>query len=893
MSQEIDYGVKTFDFATDSTQEFVNGVAGVTDSNMHKLTNAIKNKVTLNGQASDQQNFNFIENKVVQDGVVSVGKIDSFDNSLEHTVMMELEFTDVATKRFYSNYNFNATARSGYALETASDGTLRFLYFTKGTTTTALITSKFIFQAGMRYKLVVCKKDNSDTLKIFVNNELVLTINANMTFGVCPVTLSTHVKTIVFYNRILHPQEVQHNFTVLNNSPSINALQVADKKLLLSTDSHHVEMVTGRTLEEEYTALLKQHGKEFTSTGGAITVNNAIRGKVIDVEIKGQTVKNYISNSNVGQYKIETGKMYTQLKFIGNIELNKKYTLIANISAYNAGTAPSALALRGWAGTTLVRFESSELGVGVIKKTFEVTGVDILINSFNSLYFSAAGLEAGQSATIESVYLVDEINQNYINTNKILDIGLFSTQIVLNNNGQSYPIYEPTIQGKTRILKATKGTQNWVEISDSETRDTVTYDYKLDSLGGDLGSTPSASDYIDRARKVKVVNTKEIVFNGSETWVTGTIGDTVSSFYLILNEIKPNSEIICNRFIKQNITGVEGIFVVDNKVYVKILNSKLSLVDVASLKTYLQGNPITTRYQLATPQEIPLTDEELKAYDAYKKVILCNKVDTLSDSLTLNEDGSGIYTKQINNYVLDVTSVKKDTVYSPTYLNVDYFSFPKPPDFVSYGIVDTSVNNKLLFNSKQTADTTNSHDSVSRIGKIACNMVANTFMYGMPKGSTVEQAINELNGVYYAYQLKTPIITTIDKSIMPTIATADKINILNVESPVAPSSFTVNVPTSDGVKKEFVLTLQNSWTGSLKALLLQNGRVRIVGAITAPSTFANIIANLPAELKPSVARKIVGLNGNTPIAIEIDTVPTVKCPTTVTGNIEINTEYEI
>ena len=119
------------------------------------------------------------------------------------------------------------------------------------------------------------------------------------------------------------------------------------------------------------------------------------------------------------------------------------------------------------------------------------------------------------------------------------------------------------------------------------------------------------------------------------------------------------------------------------------------------------------------------------------------------------------------------------------------------------------------------------------------------------------------------------------------------LNIISIDSPVAPSSFTVNVPTSDGVKKEFVLTLQNSWTGSLKALLLQNGRVRIVGAITAPSTFANIIANLPTEVKPTVSRKIIGLNENTPIAIEIDTVPTIKCPTTVTGSIEIDAEYEL
>ena len=108
MSQEIDYGVKTFDFATDSTQEFVNGVAGVTDSNMHKLTNAIKNKVTLNGQASDQQNFNFIENKVEQNGLQAivnapnVAKDYSLGTGL--TIISKVKFNERLTTT--SNYNY-------------------------------------------------------------------------------------------------------------------------------------------------------------------------------------------------------------------------------------------------------------------------------------------------------------------------------------------------------------------------------------------------------------------------------------------------------------------------------------------------------------------------------------------------------------------------------------------------------------------------------------------------------------------------------------------------------------------------------------------------------------------------------------------------------------------
>ena len=258
------------------------------------------------------------------------------------------------------------------------------------------------------------------------------------------------------------------------------------------------------------------------------------------------------------------------------------------------------------------------------------------------------------------------------------------------------------------------------------------------------------------------------------------------------------------------------------------------------------------------------------------------KVDTVADIVQQLEDGSGVCTQSTKEIVLNgsenylIIGGTTDTMCFSTTIS-------------QQGTTDPTVICNLFKYLNDSSDVEH------------CRLADNgaSFRVWILKSKLTTQDVAGFkiwlasNNIIARYKLATPISTAIPKELMPTILCHDKINILNVDSPVAPSSFTVNVPTSDGVKKEFVLTLQNSWTGSLKALLLQNGRVRIVGAITAPSTFANIIANLPAELKPSVARKIVGLNGNTPIAIEIDTVPTVKCPTTVTGNIEINTEYEI
>ena len=42
-TQTKNLNLSIFDFATDSTANFVNGVAGLTDSNMHKIDEAIAN----------------------------------------------------------------------------------------------------------------------------------------------------------------------------------------------------------------------------------------------------------------------------------------------------------------------------------------------------------------------------------------------------------------------------------------------------------------------------------------------------------------------------------------------------------------------------------------------------------------------------------------------------------------------------------------------------------------------------------------------------------------------------------------------------------------------------------------------------------------------------------
>ena len=421
----------------------------------------------------------------------------------------------------------------------------------------------------------------------------------------------------------------------------INRLETGDKKLLLSSDTDHVQDRTGRTQEQINRKFYKRSCREFTADStGKITVTNGEEGYVLSGEIKGQTVKNECYNADFSEgdsgfafsnltRKVKNGVLEVtsvstgQPNFLGG-NFGQKYSsgdkilLMAKIKCYQDCEALK-LVLRDT--TSNINLTCATENLPKAGQTYTLSGSTALNVASE---FPRLQIVFVDNAKTGNVFDVSELVMiNITNNEAIVDkvkgglkFGLNSTQAVINNNGSLYPIYEPTIQGKTRILRSPKGANTWTEISESETRDTATYDYKLDSIGGNLGSTPSAYDYIDRARKVKFLNTKSIIVNGSGSWNAVSGG-----FYtnIITNGVS-NSVCLSDNWSEKVSIGSNG----NNIIFYTTL-SKSQFLDA------LNENPSTIRYALATPQEIPLTEEEFKAYDEYKKVILMSKVDTVAD----------------------------------------------------------------------------------------------------------------------------------------------------------------------------------------------------------------------------------------------------------------------
>lgn len=857
------------------------------DTDLEKLDD----KVLLEGKR--QQKFDFIKDKVVQDGLVYLkdAKITEttfttkiLDTSGDFTVLLELGTPSNGSTP--SSFLYQGTGvQGGYVVNISSSFTLR-LGVSDG--------SQFVYTGSNKVdkepmKLVLSR--NNNIIRLFSldgkhNIEADCpTMNNKSNYTTISASYAP-IDYIAIYERTLTSKEIKHNFSVLDNSSSIKELHTTDSAgktsiLKLGSNSHHTEMSSGRTLEEEYTSLLGRFGKEFDSPdGSAIQVDNSINGKVLNMSINGQTVRCLASKPTPTNLNRSGTR---EVWFAGKVDLSPIHEYKVTINAtLVVGTCNISILNRE--GNSIF---SNAFTIKDGENTFIASSLNI--NTEISHAFLSGSSSSDASCTVNYINIVDGIDKNKISGN--IPFGLLSTQAIIENNGQQYPIYEPTIQGKTRILKAPKDTQNWVEISDDETRDTSKFDYKLDSIAGDLGGTPSISDYIDRARNVKVVNTKEITLNGSENWVVQPDYTTTTNLTccFVTDVVKTTTNTILSSDFKTidttQLKTTEGVMNGggwNGAIWLSLSKSKLPTQDTQGFKQYLKTNPFTVRYQLATPIEIPLIEKQLSAYNAYKKVI---SLPFAEDKLLLNEDGSATWIDASNRKTLN----DNEPWIKSSVQNAEANCFQ-----IEIIDADNNGNSVIVFCDKLESVTGASTLSAATLKPNTCGIDGSRYLrVGVPKTvDTVEQMKEFAQNLNIIYRSKIQEITHIDKSIVPTILT-HKTNILEVGGAVKPSSFKVTVPTTDGIKKEYDLTPINGWKGTAKANLLQTGDIELVLDLTIPSSFNASICSLAVELRPKAERTVLGYNGNTPVVVKIGTDGTVKLPVTATGTVKLDDTYKL
>ena len=458
-------------------------------------------KVMLDGKDTK---FDFIENKVVQDGLIYENRV----------VTNRVNSGIILTNNFTISMTLSASSKTDnqYFLGNYSDSRGLYLFCNNGVIkliidTIALDTIKPEPNEFYNVSIVCIEGECS----VFINGiKYTHTVryvpnNIRLAFGGYNGSsgeLGTgKLKNVLIYNLPRAQQEIQNNFSVLNNLPSIKELHTTDSTgktsiLKLASDTDHVEDRSGRTQEQINRTFYKRMCKEIPSPSGEpITVKNGEEGYVLSAEIKGNT------------------QLFKRAK----------------------GSQDEWIVIPNDEGRDTVAFE----------------------------------------------YKLD------------------STQAIISNNGEPYPIYA------NEEDKANK---------------------KVISLGG-LGDTKDTLEILEDGSGIWIQDTKELIFDGSESWAEETSGiyrlsSTEYVFGKILNSegkvrVKSNlynGDTWSNGWVKDSIVFLHtggALFVRDTKI-----------ANVQDFKSKLSTTNLIVRGSLGTPIIIHIPKELVPTVRTHKTNIL-------------------------------------------------------------------------------------------------------------------------------------------------------------------------------------------------------------------------------------------------------------------------------
>lgn len=739
-------------------QTITNNIATLNQSiasNIATVNQAITDKVKVNDVTA---NVNFIEKKIVQDGLVFAKTTLNPTNSISIPTISQSEFYvhfNIVKPTSSSLFYTLTLSRYNIGVQISSNGKFYIVNTENGS---IKASSLYTYDTSISHDVVFYR--NSNSCFLITQKEVIACINDNEKYVADNGLLNSNYCYV--YTKKLSLQEIQHNLSVLNNSKSINRIN----DYAISTDTDHIEDRTGRVQDTINRVFYKQNCKEFTSSGEAITVNNGMDGYVLSGKIEGQTVKCIYSKTGSFQGISSTYFLLSQYT-----QPSANNYIVLDIESIDAqGVASPVFMVRGYDKDNqfyeICRTSNLKTGLNVIKFTDDT-------KSLKSFFItSVMTYSKTPTCVIKGVNIIE--GNNATSVTSIIPFGLSSTQATISNLGLKYSFYMPTIDGKTRVMKATKGTQNWVEIAPDEVRNTITYDYKLVN-NGDLGSTPTTYDYIDRARKVKVVNTKEV-----------TLGELTScsiEAWSGAKRFKFNTTLFSDGKLQSgssDIRGISTIVPIDISDKLNILTDYMRItvgqiyynVPVTDSRTTTDILNLVksgvVRYQLATPIEVPMTDAELSAYDAYRKVIETGGVSGVYDTFGIKEDGSGVYTQNTIEEVYD-GSTDEEIYFETTNANTTLFAiYPKikPSNKTNGGKI---VCDKLptesyeIFSEDVVCVGITANSNFLRIRQLNSLLVT----LDAPSLRTILKA----SPITVRYKLATPIVTTIPKELVPAILT--------------------------------------------------------------------------------------------------------------------------
>ena len=274
---------------------------------------------------------------------------------------------------------------------------------------------------------------------------------------------------------------------------------------------------------------------------------------------------------------------------------------------------------------------------GKYKVDYKVTGKNKVAYTELGDINVSTGENVSSTLTMRTSYIFLRANHTYYITNQIVEGSEWFANM---NYDKDKNFIEVTYENNTtitpkqdmyiRIKRHNPNQLDWkVQLEEGDTA--TTYEpYKEYTKTVYLNAPLLEGDTIEQSGNdiVHMHRYKTVTFDGSDDeniWIDGASEGCVNTkLYGIRLDNDPigkdNGDIIANNLIFRNVYNtddIDGIWYRGKAFRVRMFNSKLATQDLAGFRKYLQQNPITVVYELATPTREVISTNDNLLLDSY------------------------------------------------------------------------------------------------------------------------------------------------------------------------------------------------------------------------------------------------------------------------------------
>lgn len=540
---------------------------------------------------------------------------------------------DLSKLKLYVNFENANKERDNYFVNdvTVSEGNILFSW----------LFSRKVTKYKGDVKFIVCAKKSEDSFTLEWNT----TVAKGLSLEGIEVELSDEEQSIASDYLIQLEKE-------------LSALAETENNRLLTTSSNQITNITNKGSEQ--VQLIENASKKAL---------DSIPSTYTDLQKQVDTIESVTNSSATGI--VETTHTTNGYKYLGNsAEKPIKQIIIKGNSTQETTTGKNLLEPYGSFPKTSanITFDLKEDGFHINGKcSGNNSYIPIYSNTLQPGTYYVNGITGGSNSSYQLVVFKNDTIMGYVTYNNFkitlsesatikLQLYVYSSYGTFNDlvlpymickNESELTTYEPytggqpspspeypqEVRGVDKILATLKGNKSTLTKSLNHTLLKPLY-----RLGKNV------YDYIDFNKGKIVRNVGVITFDGSDDEEISKVSNTninVYQFSRAINSIEKYAKYAkCDSF--QTATAyTNDLLRNDNKIYAATVSCYLSfdkMNTVEKLKAYLQQNPITVYYQLATPTEEDIPSAlltQLQALQTYYPVTFINFTSTVKPFVDL------------------------------------------------------------------------------------------------------------------------------------------------------------------------------------------------------------------------------------------------------------------